>query len=63
MDVTRRTLAHMLAAAAAVPVVAAPQAPSSDDSKTAHEQMLNTTQQLAKVSLPIGTEPAFHFKA
>jgi len=63
MDVTRRTLARMLAGTAAVAAAAAPQETSDDDSKTVHEQMANSAQQLAKVKLPMATEPAFHFKA
>jgi hypothetical protein len=66
MDVTRRTLARLLAATVAVPVTeATAQTPASesDDDKSAREQMRNNAQQLAKVSLPMATEPAFRFKA
>jgi hypothetical protein len=68
MKVTRRKLARILAAAAAVPGVAAPQAPSAvssgdEDLNTAREQLRNNAQQLAKVNLPMATEPAFRFKA
>jgi hypothetical protein len=62
MVITRRKLAGILAAS--VPVaVAAPQAASDDDNKSAHDQMQNNAQQLAKVAVPMATEPAFHFKA
>lgn len=50
-------------AGTAVAAAAAPQETSDDDSKTVHEQMANSAQQLAKVKLPMATEPAFHFKA
>jgi len=66
MDVTRRKLARMLAMSAAVPVAIAqtPAAPDSDDNlKSARDQMRNNAQRLAKVSLPMSTEPAFLFKA
>jgi hypothetical protein len=67
MDVTRRTLARMLAGAAAVTAAAAPQVPSQaasdEESKSAHEAMANYAQQIAKVAVPMATEPAFHFKA
>jgi len=64
MDVTRRTLATLFAAAVAAPgAEAAPQASESDDDKAARELMRNNAQQLAKVSLPMATEPAFRFRA
>jgi hypothetical protein len=64
MDVTRRTLARLFAATVAVPVTeAAPQASESEDDKAAREQMRNNAQQIAKVSLPMATEPAFRFRA
>ena len=54
----------MLAAAAAVPQTATPQAPSADaDFDSAREQVKSYAQQVAKVKLPASTEPAFHFKA
>ena len=64
MKVTRRTLARMLAATAAVNGAAA-QTPSTEDEdlKAAHEQLQTNAQQLAKVPLPMATEPAFRFKA
>jgi hypothetical protein len=64
MQVTRRSIARMLAAAAAVPQTATPQAPSADaDFDSAREQVKSYAQQVAKVKLPASTEPAFHFKA
>ena len=52
----------MLAAAAAVHGAA--QTPSEDeDLKAAREQARNNAQQIAKVALPMATEPAFRFKA
>lgn len=66
MDVTRRTLAHLFAATVAVPLAeAAPQASpaQSDDDRSAHELLRSNAEQLAKVALPMATEPACHFKA
>jgi hypothetical protein len=44
---------------------AAPQAPpaESDDDRSAHDLLRSNAQQLAKVSVPMATEPAFRFKA
>jgi len=66
MKVTRRKMALSLAAAAtAVPTIAIAQAPPAADEETqsAHDQMRNNAQALAKVKLPMPTEPPFHFKA
>jgi hypothetical protein len=64
VKVTRRSIARMLAAAAAVPQTATPQTPSADaDLDAARAQMKTSAQQIAKVKLPTATEPAFHFKA
>jgi hypothetical protein len=54
----------MLAATAAGNGVAA-QTPSAEDEdlKAAREQARNNAQQIAKVVLPMATEPAFRFKA
>ena len=62
---TRRTL---FAAVGAVPLVAAAQdaAPATtreQDLKNARETMANNAALLAKVEVPMATEPAFHFKA
>lgn len=67
MDVTRRKLAQMLAAgvpiAAAAPAQTPDPAEADDDLKIQREQMRNNAQQLAKVALPMATEPAVHFRA
>jgi hypothetical protein len=73
MNVTRRKMARMLAATTALPVVpilavaipAEAQAPADSDEETrsAHDLMRSNAQALAKVKLPMATEPAVHFKA
>jgi hypothetical protein len=66
MKVTRRALGRILAATAAVPLQAVPQAPSPDadeELKAARDRLRNQAVQLARVPLPKTTEPAFRFKA
>jgi hypothetical protein len=63
MKVTRRSLAQMLAAAAVPQTDSAQEPPLNEDLKSAREQMSTNIQQIAKVKLPMATEPAFHFKA
>jgi hypothetical protein len=66
MDVTRRTLARVLAGIVSAPLSeAASQAPASEpnDDQSAHDLLKSNAQQLAKVALPMATEPAFRFKA
>jgi len=68
MNVTRRNMARMLAATTAIPALAIPaaaQAPADSDEETrsAHDLMRSNAQALAKVKLPMATEPAVHFKA
>jgi hypothetical protein len=65
MEVTRRKLALTLAATAAIPTIAIAQPPSASDEETqsAHDLMRTNSQALAKVKLPMTTEPPFHFKA
>jgi hypothetical protein len=68
MNVTRRNMARMLAATTAIPVVAistVAQAPadSDEEARSAHDLMRSNAQALAKVKLPMATEPAVHFKA
>jgi hypothetical protein len=68
MNVTRRNMARMLAATTAIPVLAVSdeaQAPADSDEETrsAHDLMRSNAQALAKVKLPMATEPAVHFKA
>jgi hypothetical protein len=74
MNVTRRKLARMIAsttaltgiAIAGTPIPAEAQAPAADsdeETRSAHELLRNNTQALAKVKMPMTTEPAVHFKA
>jgi hypothetical protein len=67
MKFTRRAIARMLATTAAIPtvapVVATPQAETSDPARPAREQFEKNTQQMAQVKVPMATEPPFHFKA
>ena len=64
VKVTRRSIARMLGAAAAVPQAATSQTPPADaDLDSAREQLKTSAQQIAKLKLPTATEPAFHFKA
>ena len=53
----------MLAVAAAAPQAGVAQTPADADLESAREVMKTNTAQIAKVKLPIATEPAFHFKA
>jgi hypothetical protein len=62
MNVTRRTLAKIVAAAA-VPVSAAAQSDADEETRSAHDALRNNAAQIAKVDVPMATEPAFHFKA
>jgi hypothetical protein len=66
MQVTRRSLARILAASAAVPLQAVAQTPSpdsDDELRAARDRMRNDAAILAKFPLPKTTEPAFRFKA
>jgi hypothetical protein len=71
MDVTRRALARMLAVTAAVPALApletavAQSAPPGADSdlNAARNELRSNAQKLAQVRVPLGTQPAFRFKA
>jgi hypothetical protein len=64
MNVTRRSLVHLLTAATAVSASVAAQAPSTDDDlKIQRDQMRANFESLAKVPIPMAVEPAFHFKA
>ena len=58
MAVTRRELAGVLTAAAAI---GAPQA-VEEETRSAQEALQQNAMQLDKVSLPMATEPACHFK-
>jgi hypothetical protein len=54
----------MLAVAAPLALPAEAQAPDSDEeTKSAHEVLRANTEALAKVKVPIATEPAYSFKA
>ncbi len=66
MTVTRRSLAKMIAAAAAasrVGIAQAGQPAPNADLESARSQIKANFEQIAKVKLPMATEPAFHFKA
>jgi hypothetical protein len=49
-------------AAASGPVSAAPQAESDEETRSAHEALRSAAEQLAKVKVPMSTEPACHFR-
>jgi hypothetical protein len=61
MNVTRRTLAKIVAAAA-VPVSATAQSDADEETRSAHDALKNNATQIAKVEIPMATEPAFRFK-
>jgi hypothetical protein len=63
MNVTRRSLAKLMAAAAAVPAAAVAQSDADEETRSAHEALKNNAEQIAKVEIPMATEPPFHFKA
>ena len=68
MSVTRRKMARMLAATTAIPVLAISAeaqafSDSDEETRSAHDLMRSNAQALAKVRLPMATEPAVHFKA
>jgi hypothetical protein len=65
MKVTRRSLAQMFAVAAVAQQDAVSQnAPPADaDLDSARELLRANLAQIAKVKLPMATEPACHFKA
>lgn len=64
MKITRRKLA-MLAVAApiAIPIEAQAPAASDEETQSAHDLMRTNREAMAKVKVPIATEPPFHFKA
>jgi hypothetical protein len=53
----------MLAVAAVAPKAGTAQPPANADLDAARELLRNNEQQIAKVKLPMATEPAVHFKA
>ena len=63
MNVTRRTLAKIVTAAAVPAAVAAPQTDADEETRSAHDALKNAAEQIAEVDVPIATEPAVHFKA
>lgn len=78
MSVTRRTMARMLAAAAATNAtvgIAAAQAPrqnpqpaaakptAGQDLESARQDLRTNALQISRVALPMATEPAFRFRA
>lgn len=65
MDVTRRSLSRIVLAAAAAAQVGVAQntTPDNPDLQSARELLQKNLQLIAKVKLPMATEPAFHFKA
>jgi hypothetical protein len=52
----------MLAVAAVAPQAGVSQAPADADLESARELLRTNEAQIAKVKLPMATEPAFHFK-
>ena len=60
MKITRRKLAAVLAAPAAL---AQTPSPSTDPLQVAKDRIKANGEALAKVSIPMSTEPAFQFKA
>ena len=66
LRMTRRDLAVALGSAAGIASVHAQEPPASqpeDLNAAAREQIRKSREALAKVDLPMSTEPAFQFKA
>jgi hypothetical protein len=67
MKLTRRNLFAAVSVAPLAAVAVAqdtiPKTSRDEDLKSAREAMANNAAQLAKVEVPIATEPAFVFKA
>lgn len=63
--VTRRSLGRLLTAAAVTAQNGASQTtpPADADLQSARDQMRANAESIAKVKLPMATEPACHFKA
>jgi len=61
MAITRRDLAGILAATAALPALAAPQ--ESEETISAENALRANARELDEIPLPMDTEPAFQFKA
>ena len=65
MKLTRRELVAALGPAAAIAQTASAGAPANpaDELKAAQARLKSNSDALAKLSVPIETEPAFHFGA
>ena len=64
--ITRRAWAVIAGSAAAFGQAAVPgaaPAPTDDELRVARERLRQNAEQMAKVKLPMSTEPAVHFKA
>lgn len=53
----------MVAVAAAVPAAVVAQSDADEETRSAHAALANNAAQIAKVEVPMATEPPFHFKA
>lgn len=62
MKITRRKLAAVLLAPAAAAQAQTPSAPR-DEAEAARGRLKTNAEALAKVELPMSTEPAFRFEA
>jgi len=63
MDVSRRQLAAVLTGAAVAKAQAQAQAPPDTELEDARARQRIAAQTIARVPLPMTTEPAFQFKA
>jgi hypothetical protein len=63
MRVTRRQMAAALVAGTAAAQTTPQPAAPADELQAARQRMKSSTESLAKVRVPIETEPAFQFKA
>jgi hypothetical protein len=63
MQITRRAVAQLLAAATAISAEAAPQDASDDPVRRARDQFEKNAQAMAALKVPMATEPAFRFRA
>ena len=61
MKLTRREI--IVGAAAANAMAQTTPAPAPDPDKQAHDDLQRNADALAKLSIPMSTEPAFQFKA
>jgi hypothetical protein len=63
MKLTRRELAAALASTAAAAQSSPPPSTPQEELKAAQDRNRNTAEALAKMAVPMATEPAFQFKA